>query len=128
MSVREIPPGEWQGFLDDFSRRHRAWLASVDRLAPDAGTHVEVFERPLGSIVADRAARGMGSIRIEFQHDAHAERGVRIESPARLRVDETEGGAARSLEIEDASGDRIRVRLRVASPPGLLDGMAPGEL
>ena len=128
MSVREIPSGEWQGFLDDFSRRHRAWLASVDRLVPDAGTHVEVFERPLNSIVADRAARGIGSIRIEFQRDSHAEGGVRIESPARMRVDETESGAARALEIEDASGERFRVRLRVASPPGILDGVAPGEL
>lgn len=127
MRVREIPRGEWRTFLDEFSRNHRAWLASVDRLGHDAAPRVEVIERPLGAVTASETGRGV-NIEIAFQHDSHAGDTVRIDDPATLRVDETDQGAARSLEIEDEHGERTRIVLRVAAPPGMLDGVAPGEL
>ena len=127
MRVREIPRGEWRTFLDQFSREHRAWLASVDRVGHDAGRRVEVAERPLGAVTASQTGHGV-NIEIAFQHDSHVEDTVTIEDPATLRVDETEQGAARSLEIEDEHGERTRIVLRVATPPGILDGVAPGEL
>jgi hypothetical protein len=113
MSLHEIPVQEWDPFLDDFSREHRAWLASVERAHPGAPVRLEVGERPLRSIEAD-AVRG---IEIRFEHAA-----VRIEAPRSLRVDEAGG-----LEIEDWSGERVRLRFRIAAPPGLLDGLAPAE-
>lgn len=127
MRVREIPRGEWRTFLDQFSREHRAWLASVDRLGHDATRRVEVIERPLGAVTASQTQHGV-NIEIAFQQDSHAGDTVRIEDPATLRVDETEQGAPQSLEIEDEHGDRTRIVLRVAAPPGMLDGVAPGEL
>lgn len=30
MSAREIPSWQWPAFLDQFSRTHRAWLATLD--------------------------------------------------------------------------------------------------
>jgi hypothetical protein len=113
MSVREIPVAQWDPFLDEFSRAHRAWLASIERAAPGAPPRVEVGECPLRSIEAD-AVRG---IEISFRHGA-----VRVEAPKTLRVDD-EGG----LEIEDWSGERVRLRFRVTEPPGALDGLAPLE-
>ena len=113
MSVREIPLAQWDPFLDEFSRAHRAWLASIERAAPGAPPRVEVGECPLRSIEAD-AVRG---IEISFRHGA-----VRVEAPKTLRVDD-EGG----LEIEDWSGERVRLRFRVTEPPGALDGLAPLE-
>jgi hypothetical protein len=127
MRVREIPRGEWRAFLDQFSRDHRAWLASVDRFGHDTARRVAVIERPLGAVTASQTGRGV-NIEIAFQQDSHAGDTVRIEDPAALRVDETEQGTARSLEIEDEHGERTRIVLRVAAPPGLLDGVAPGEL
>jgi hypothetical protein len=118
MSLREIPVPQWDPFLDQFSREHRAWLASIERAAPGAPPRVEVGECPLRSIETD-AVRG---IEISFRHGA-----VRVEAPKTLRVDETDEGAARGLEIEDWSGERVRLRLRVAEPPGALDGLAPLE-
>ena len=118
MSVREIPVVQWDPFLDAFSREHRAWLASVDRVHPGAPAHVEASERPLRSIEAD-AVTGI-EIRLE-------DGTVRVEAPKALRVDETEEGAAQGLEIEDWSGERVRLRFRVAEPPGALDGLAPLE-
>ena len=128
MSLREIPRAEWQAFLDQFSREHRAWLASVDRTDAAAGSHVEVRDRPLGSVTAYTAARRIVGIQIQFQHDSQASHAVLVDAPARLRVDETADGGTRALEIEDERGERTRIRLRVVAPPGLLDGVAPGEL
>ena len=118
MSLREIPVPEWDPFLDQFSREHRAWLASVDRAHPGAPSHLEVGERPLRSIETDAVT----GIEIRFQDGS-----VRVEAPKALRVDETDEGAARGLEIEDWSGERVRLRLRIAAPPGALDGLAPLE-
>jgi hypothetical protein len=118
VSLREIPVPEWDPFLDQFSREHRAWLASVDRAHPGAPSHVEVGERPLRSIETDAVT----GIEIRFQEGT-----VRVEAPKTLRVDETDEGAARGLEIEDWSGECVRLRFRVAEPPGALDGLAPAE-
>jgi hypothetical protein len=118
VSLREIPVPQWDPFLDQFSREHRAWLASVDRVHPGAPSHLEVGERPLRSIETDAVT----GIEIRFQDGT-----VRVEAPKALRVDETDEGAARGLEIEDWSGERVRLRFRIAAPPGALDGLAPLE-
>ncbi len=111
--MREIPVPQWDPFLDQFSREHRAWLASIERAHPGAAPRVDAAERPLRSVETD-AVRG---IEIRFQGG-----NVRVEAPKTLRVDETG-----NLEIEDWSGERVRLRFRVASPPGALDGLAPAE-
>ena len=119
MSAREIPVPEWDRFLDQFSREHRAWLASVERAPPGAPGHKELDETPLRSVEVDPVT----GIEIRFEGAT-----LRVEAPKTLRVDETEAGAARGLEIEDRSGARLRLRFRVAEPPGALDGLAPTEL
>ena len=100
MSVREIPEIEWPTFLEEFSRQHRAWLATVDSCRPGtSGLRTE--QRPLESVTPDLAARRVVGIRIQFQQDSQAETAVRVDAPARLRVEETDEGHARSLEIDD---------------------------
>ena len=128
MSVRDIPRGEWQAFLDQFSREHRAWLASVDRFSPEAERHAEVSNRPLGGVTARTAGRRVVGIQIQFQPDSHAGRAVVVDAPSRLRVDQTADGATQALEIDNERGERTRITLRVVAPPGLLDGVAPGEV
>src|SRR5688500_14320610 len=34
--MRDIPVAQWSEFLEQFSREHRAWLASVERVHPAA--------------------------------------------------------------------------------------------
>jgi hypothetical protein len=128
MSVRDIPPGEWQAFIDQFSREHRAWLASVDRFSPDAERHAEISNRPLGSVTARTAGRRVVGIQIQFQSDSDASNAVVVDAPSRLRVDQTADGATQAVEIENERGEWTRITLRVAAPPGLLDGIAPDEL
>lgn len=128
MSVRDIPAAEWPVFLEEFSRGHRAWLATVDRVDPGSLRHVEAVERPLRSVTPDMSARRVVGIEIRFQEDSQARDAIRIEAPARLRVDETTEGTAQGLEIQDEDGECTRIRFRVAPLPETLDGIARGEL
>jgi hypothetical protein len=128
MSVREIPRGEWEAFLEQFSRGHRAWLATVDRVGPDAARHVEILERPLGAVTPAVAKKRVVGIRIEFQEDSRTGAALTVDAPRALRVEEAAEGAARWLEIENARGQRTRIRFRVPPPPDMLDGVARGEL
>jgi pimeloyl-ACP methyl ester carboxylesterase len=125
--LREIPPAEWEAFLEKFSREHRAWLASIEQAGAAAGLGVQMSDRPLRAVTADTAAGGIAGIEIRLQDQPPAEMAVRVEAPSRLRVDETPEGSTRMLEIEDGRGQRTRIRFRVAVAPGLLDGVAPGE-
>jgi hypothetical protein len=112
MSIRTIPIGEWPAFLDGVAREHRAWLATVER----SGL-VEAREEPLKSISADAGI----DIRI-------GDRTVHVERPQTVRVEETVEGATQALHIDDAAGERLTLRFRVAVAPGALDGVAPAEL
>jgi hypothetical protein len=128
MSLRDIPRDEWSEFFDQFSRGHRAWLATVDRVNPDSVGHTEVTEQPLSAVVPRIGARGVDEIEIRFQQDSHAHEAIRIERPMSVRVDEAADGAVRSLEVVDDDGQCTRVRFRAAPLPEMLDGIAPGEL
>jgi hypothetical protein len=111
MGTREIPAREWPAFLDELGREHRAWLATVD-----CAGRVEAREQPLESIAAD------GGIDIRI-----GGRAIRVDEPQAVRVEETPGGAAKALQIDDATGRRLTLRFRIAEPPGALDGLAPAE-
>ena len=128
MSVREIPESQWQDFLAQFSRGHRAWLATVDRVHVGAPSHVDAIERPLGSVTPHVSARRVVGIEIRFQEDSQLREPIRIDAPVTIRVDETAEGVARGLEIQDGDGESTRIRFRAAPLPEALDGIAPGEL
>lgn len=128
MSTREIPIALWSEFLDRFSREHRAWLATVDRIRPGSPGRTEAVERPLGSVIPQLAARRIARIEIRFQEDSGASEPIQIDAPHSVRVDETADGVARGLEIVDEDGECTRIRFRAAPLPEMLDGIAPGEL
>jgi hypothetical protein len=129
MSMRDIPIAQWSEFLDQFSREHRAWLATVDRMRPGSPAHTEAVEEPLGSVMPETAARRIERIEIRFQEqDSHTREPIHIDGPTSVRVDETAEGLARGLEIEDEFGECTRIRFRGARLPETLDGVAPGEL
>lgn len=128
MSAREIPMTLWSEFLDEFSRQHRAWLATVDRVRPDAPSQTEAIERPLASVKPQLAARRIARIEIRFQGDLHTRAPIQIDEPTSVRVDETPDGVAWGLEIVDENGECTRIRFRAAPVPETLDGIAPEEL
>jgi hypothetical protein len=125
MSLREIPESRWPAFLDQFSRSHRAWLATVDHVGPGAPP-LDTGEHALRSVTPEESAGRILGIEIRFQEDARD--AVRIQAPTRVRVDETSEGTAQGLEIVDQTGGCTRLQFRAAPLPEMLDGVAPGEL
>ncbi len=128
MSVRDIPATQWEDFLEDFTRSHRAWLATVERLRGGTPSRVVIHDRPLASVTTERQDQQVAAIAVQFQPDSPDTETVRVEKPARLRVDETGAGTARALEIDDGRGECTRIRFRAAPPPEALDGVTPGEV
>jgi Family of unknown function (DUF5335) len=127
MSARDIPESEWPAALSEFSQDHRAWLTTVERIDTKGSRHVEAVERPLNAVTAELSARRVVGIAIQFQADSHGDI-VHVDTPTRVRVDDEASGRAHALEIEDARGERTRIRFRNAPPLEALDGIAPGEV
>jgi len=127
MNVRDIPRAQWPAFLDQFSRTHRAWLATIDAgMSPtDAQTR---DAHPLRSITPFVHNDRVTHIDIRFQDDLQTNEPLRISAPGTVRVDETREGVAQALEIVDSRGISTRLRFRVAPRAEMLDGIAPGEL
>ena len=128
MSARETPTARSPEFLDQFSRDHRAWLATVDGMPAESPGQAEPIERPLGSVVPQLTDRRIVRIEIRFQEDSRVPETIRVDAPASIRVDETASGVARALEIVGEDGECTRIRFRAAPLPEMLDGLAPGEL
>ena len=125
MPTQDVPRDQWPEFLEGFSRRHRAWLTTVDQ-SGDVIRHRGASEAPLGSVTATRQGREVAAIEIAFSGDGHVP--LRVERPRILRVSQAGDGAETGLEIVDDDGVSTRVGFRATARPELLDGLAPGEI
>jgi len=122
MRTREIPSDEWTAFFDEFSRRHRGWLAKVTVLDPRLGAQVEAAGLPLQGIVAD--ARGHGiAIGLGSGPDDFA-RGVRRPTRVWVELAGERDEAVAAIEIESADGTKTILEFRVAALPETVDGAA----
>jgi hypothetical protein len=122
ISAREIPRWQWPAFLDQFSRTHRAWLATLDEEDETTAT-----AHPLRSVTPFVHNNRVMHIDIRFQDDPHGREPARIRSPASVHVHETTEGTALGLEILDDEGRATHLRFGAAARPETLDGVAPGE-
>ena len=124
MPTRDVPRDQWPDFLEGFSRRHRAWLTTVDQSA-DVVRGVSA-QAPLGAVTATKEGRDVSAIEIAFTGDGHIP--LRVEHPRILRVSQAGDGAETGLEIVDNDGVSTRVGFRATARPELLDGVAPAEI
>ena len=127
MIVRDIPRAQWPAFLDQFSRTHRAWLATIDAdVSPVDGHNADAH--PLRSVTPFVYNDRVVHIDIRFQDDLQTAEPVRITAPGSVRVGETWEGVAQALEIIDSHGISTRLHFQVAPRAEMLDGIAPGEI
>jgi hypothetical protein len=124
MPTRDVPRDQWPDFLEGFSRRHRAWLTTVDQ--SDGLGRGGTAEAPLGAVTATRQGRDVRAIEIAFVGNGHVP--LRVDNPRIIRVRQTGDGAETGLEIVDEGGVSTRVGFRAAARPEELDGLAPGEI
>jgi hypothetical protein len=117
----DIPRDEWPEFLDRFSRRHRAWLTTIEPAIRGLDA------RPLDAVELVWQGGVVAAIDISFAGDS-GEDTVRVEHPVALRLRQTVDGADRAIEITDDQGFCTRVGFRTTAPSEMLDGIAPGEV
>ncbi len=117
--IRDVPEGEWQSFLERFSREHRAWLATV-HVVDARGTVTRSAQIPLKS-----AAASGDAVTLEFLCEGHA---FCAHNPRTLRIQQTDIELVQALEIDGSDGQFIRLAFRATALPEQLDGLAPGEL
>jgi hypothetical protein len=122
MTIHDVPASEWPSFLEQFSREHRAWLATVYGL--EQGTPVRLVQS-----VAIRSVTLEGGVSDRLLRLTFAD-GVSlcVPHPCAVRVQRASDGAERALEVETADGALVRVAFRAVVPPEQLDGVAPGEV
>lgn len=124
MRTREVPLGDWPRFFDEFSRRYRGWLVSVDILGA-LGAQVEAHERALkGVVVEERNGRPVIEILTGSGPDetlAHT-----VAGPTRVQVEETHEGAEAAVQIESRDEGRTLIRFRAPALPEAVDGL-PGR-
>ena len=122
MTVRDVPRSEWSSFLEQFTRAHRAWRATVHGIergvpvtwVPSAAIKSVTFERDVADSI----------VRLTFVN------GVSLcaPRPCAVRVQEITNGAQSALEVDSADGALIRLAFRATALPEQLDGMAPDEM
>ncbi|MBI2876197.1 MAG: DUF5335 family protein [Candidatus Tectomicrobia bacterium] len=114
MWTREIPRNEWAQFFDNFSRRYRGWLVTVEVLGPDIGAQIEAHELPLEGITTEVKEDGEEIISIlgkePMAHITHT-----IAAPTHVRLKQAEEGIAEAVEIESASRTKILILLHSVS-------------
>jgi hypothetical protein len=108
ISTREIPPSEWKGYFDDFSRDLENLVATVEVAGADIGAQVEA-ERPLltGMSYDDRndivviGLDAPGGLPEDLEHIVY--------HPLKIFVAEDDGMTV--FDIEDSEQRQTLVRL-----------------
>ena len=124
MSVHDVPRRRWTDMLEDFSRGHRGWLASVVTVGPGPELLSHTEFRPLESVTVAQTGGRPTAVRVGFQGGPT----VLVEAPRTLGVDRRDDGAERALEIGAADAKFVRIAFRATALPEELDGIAPAEL
>ena len=121
MPTTDIPRDEWPLFFDSFSLRHDGWLVDLDVDEQD-GSHdkVEAHELPLEGIFADEKD-SENTILISVGKTGEDRLRHEIEGATRVRLEQTDDGADKAIEIESRTGKTV-LALRVPARLDTLDG------
>jgi len=122
MPTQEVPHYEWARFFDEFSRRHQAWLVTVEMIGQSIGHQVQVRNLPLEGIMVEPNEIGEDEITIiaGSRPEAHISHTVRL--PRRVLLKQNDEGADEAVEIESFGGN-VLVTFRATALPELLDGV-----
>jgi hypothetical protein len=117
-----VPELEWHLFLKRFSWRHRGWLATIHGI--EQNEPVTCVPSARLESVALEGAGPRALVRLTIANGVS----LCVPRPHRVRVQQTDDGAERALEVDSADGAVVRLAFRATALPEQLDGVAPGEL
>jgi uncharacterized protein DUF5335 len=116
MSGREIARGEWKRFFDRFTRLHFGAIVNVNVSGVLVGCQSTIISQPLRGISTDRDDVLIDTGRRIFDHVGH-----RIPDVRAVRVQVTDEGAVKALDLDGSDGTHTTVRFRSPVLPELLD-------
>jgi Family of unknown function (DUF5335) len=117
VETRLIPPQEWTGFFESFSRRHENWIV-----------YMETFDRETSEQTASRRLRlksitTEGPMIIIVGEDDLNEVSQLVRAPSRILLTQSKAGADEGIEI-DSDKNLLVLRFRAAVLPEMVDSVA----
>lgn len=122
MPTQEVPHYEWARFFDEFSRRHKSWLVTVEMNGERSGHQIQFRDVPLVGIVVEPNEIGEDEITLiaGSQPEAHISHTIRL--PRRVLLKQNDEAEDESVEIESFGGNVI-VTLGARALPEILNGL-----
>ena len=114
METQEIIRGEWEHFLDEFSKLHQGEKATVQVIDEEDGVQTEAQSLPFVGISAEVKGSEKGAIIVMLgtETDDHVEHEIRDVSHLWQKPAEINSGDA--LEIESTDGSKTILQLEPA--------------
>lgn len=122
-STKEIQKDEWPSYFDEFSRRYEGWLVTIELLDKELGDQIEVENKPLKGITAEREGDPR-VIDIFVWKTPDEDASHIIDKPTKVWVEETGEGAVAALEIESEDHGKTLLTFRSPTLPENVDGIA----
>jgi len=122
MSSVSIPQKQWREFLQEFSSRHHGWLVTVE--THDLETAEDVASRflPLQSIALDLEDEKNPRINVTVRSDQKEIRQI-LFRPSEVVLYRSARGDEEAVRVVSINTSTT-IRLRVATSPELVDGVA----
>jgi uncharacterized protein DUF5335 len=115
MQTRDIPREQWIKFLDDFSKRHKGWIVTLEILGSDIGDQHEANNLPLVGISADVKARE-NRVEIIVGGRPDADMTHFIERPKHIWVKEPSVSGDEAIEVESEDGIKTILNFHLVRP------------
>ena len=116
MSIREIARPDWKRFLDRFTRLHFGAIVNVNVSGVLVGCQNAIISQPLRGISTDRDDVLIDTGRRPLDHIGH-----RVPDVRAIRIQETDEGAVKAVDIDASDGTHTTVRFRSPIVTELLD-------
>jgi Family of unknown function (DUF5335) len=123
LRTTEVPHEEWSRALDEFSTIHQGWFFSLDVLSDTISSQPEPICLPLVGITFEPGGGG-GVVTVTAAGWVDYDLTQTIETPRRLWLERTDGGAAVAVEIETVDGTKVIVRPTTPAPAETIDGIS----
>ena len=96
MQLRDIPPADWNSFLEDFSQKYRYWPVYVEQSDIRDGLSFKERAAPLLAISHDATA---DAITIAVSKAPTGEATHQIVHPVEMMLEEDDEGAVQALHV-----------------------------
>ena len=104
MQLRDIPPADWDTFLEDFSRKYQYWPVYVEQSDMRDGLRLKAQTTPLLAVSHDAIA---DAVTIAVSKSPLGEATHQVVHPVEMMLEEDDEGALRALHLSGPAGRTV---------------------